>query len=135
MKYILWVINPFIDIIELFTKSDSNFEDKFILFLGRYTNNFGLSWFRPLLLYLISTYLVIVCIANGYEFTLSFEFALLNNTSFYDSFIPSFKISEGLNAIIGEESVPTKISLLTLKIWQGFLIYQIIRAFRRFFSK
>ncbi|WP_294967112.1 hypothetical protein [Sulfurimonas sp.] len=134
-KYVLCVINPFIDIIELFPKSDSNFEDKFIFFLGRYSNNFGLSWFRPLLLYLISTYLVIVCISNGYEFTSSFEFALLKDHLFYDYLIPSFKISDGLNAIIGEESVPTKISLLFLRVWQGFLIYQFIRAFRRFFSK
>lgn len=134
-RCILWVINPFIDIIELFPKSDSNFEDKSIFFLGRYSNNFGLSWGRPFLLYLISTYLVIVCISNKYDFTTSFEFALLKNPSFYDSLIPSFKISDGLNAIIGKELVSTKIGLLSLKIWQGFLIYQFIRAFRRFFSK
>ena len=134
-KCVLWVINPFIDIIELFHKSNSNFEDKSIFFLGRYSNNFGLSWFRPLVLYIVLSYLFVVCMSDQYYFSTLFEFALINESSFYDSLIPNFKISGDLASIIDNKEVPTKILFLLSKVMQGFLIYQFIRAFRRFFSK
>lgn len=117
--------------------------DRFILCLGE-TNNFGLNWWKPVLLLLgfclLFYFLIVVGISEKLDYCFYFNLNSLKNT--VNEFCKfSYTFPQLLNPIHDIDKIYKKdynfgfgvyILDYTLKLFIAFFIYQIISAFRKF---
>lgn len=111
------------------TQWNPSFGDKLTLWFNKFTNQFGMSWARPLVYLVISSLLLYACL----------YFSLLNNSSGYLILPPWENYWTFLNPMHKVEFMLPKywngwtyfIDLL-FRVIQALLIYQTIQAFRKF---
>lgn len=132
----IWLFQWLYDFYDLVIHSTIKWKnpfEKFRLWLFKYTNNFGVDWFRPAIIYLIISYLFFIQASNSYDFTLKLRFDALFDPDFIRFLNPIHKLS--LFELINEYTFKTAFIEFFAIITQGFLIYQIIRGFRKFSFK
>ncbi|PTX63490.1 hypothetical protein C8N46_10190 [Kordia periserrulae] len=117
--------------------------EKINLYLNKLTNNHGQNWIQPLVLLLISTafFFSIYCFSLGFKFELkSYQNieVFLKNCSYYFEFLNPIRKSDFLPKILLGSEKLRDISNVTYlidsvaKIFNGYLLYQFIAAFRKF---
>lgn len=141
-KMLKFFLNPFYDLFLVFfdKKKILTIGDKFILYVGKYTNNFGLSWFRAVIITLIGGGIIFYFYGLslspgpfifGFSSFSDFWINLWNNIPNYIKFLNpthDFQLIEGYKLNPGA-------SLLDFlgRIYISFGYYQVIKAFRKFF--
>lgn len=110
-------------------KRKSPFEG-FRIWIFKYSNNFGIDWIRPTIIYLALSYFLFVIGSDEYDFTLKMKLEAFVDPNFPRFLNPISKFSfNDLNE--GKRFISSFIDLIAI-ITQGFLIYQIIKGFRKF---
>lgn len=117
--------------------------DRFVLWLGQ-TNNFGLNWFKPVILILCFGFLFYCLIIIGVSDSLAYSFNFSSH-SFSTTFLELWRYIDALpqlmNPIHSLDRVFVKGEKLgfgahffdyTLKVFLAFFIFQIISAFRKY---
>jgi|APSaa5957512576_1039674.scaffolds.fasta_scaffold08494_2 hypothetical protein len=127
-----WIYDFYDLVIHSIFKSKNPFEG-FRVWVFKYTNNFGLDWVRPAIIYVIVSYLLFVIANDDYSFTLSLKFSALIEPNFPQFLNPINKFS--FSEITNQKTFKTSLVELIAIITQGFLIYQIIRGFRKYVLK
>ncbi|NQU51485.1 MAG: hypothetical protein HQ522_02990 [Bacteroidetes bacterium] len=137
-KFITWLVSPFYDFIDVFfvvplSSKRKNWADGVLMYFNKYSNRFGRYWVRPALLYLVISYLLFAWIGNYKIIFTKFRLDVLKDPLFARFLNPIHKIS--ISEILQHQnSFYSFLELFTL-IVQGYLIYQIIRSFRKFSFK
>ena len=135
-SFIIWLLTWIYDFFDLVIISVFKFKnpfEKFRLWLFKYTNNFGVEWFRPTIIYLIISYLFFTGASETYDFTWKIKFEAFVDPNFPRFLNPINKLS--LYDLSGNHSYLSAVIEFISMIAQGFLIYQIIRGFRKFSMK
>ncbi len=133
---IIWLfqwIYDFFDLVIHTILKWRNPSEKFRLWLFKYTNNFGIEWFKPAIIYLIISYGFFTFASGSYNFTINFRFDAFFDPNFIRFLNPIHKLS--LFDLSIEHTSKTAWFEFFAIIIQGFLIYQIIRGFRKFSFK
>jgi len=133
---IIWLFQWIYDFYDLaiysIFKRKNSFES-FRIWLFKYTNNFGLKWFRPSMIYIVISYILFVIANDSYEFTNVLKFDAFIDSNFLHFLNPINKLS--FFEITGKNTFKSSLIELLAIIIQGFLIYQIIRGFRKYTLK
>lgn len=127
-----WLYDLYDLVIHSAIKKRNPFEG-FRIWIFKYTNNFGIDWVRPTLIYLVLSYLLFVFANESYVFSTSFQFSALVDPHFPQFLNPINKFS--FSDATHPGSFKTALAELFAIIIQGFLIYQIIRGFRKYVLK
>ena len=127
-----WLYDLYDLVIYSAVKKRNPFEG-FRIWVFKYTNNFGIDWIRPTLIYIVLSYLLFVVANESYEFTSSFQFSAITNPDFPRFLNPINKFS--FSEVTQPNSFRTALAELFAIIIQGFLLYQLIRGFRKYVLK
>lgn len=111
-------------------ESYKSISDMIIVGVSWLSNGFGLYYLPALFWYLILSFLILVGISD-YEFTTNLNWGLIKEPEFWYFLNPTHKLSQ-ISGIVNEKSAVVVASNLFARIVQGFLIYQFIKAFRKF---
>ena len=123
--------------------------NKFILWLGRITNNFGTNWIKPIVMILLGTLFFHIVISISLSTKLFWRLDVFNISGTFSIFFdyPSLYFhllnpAHDLNRILGSKlfadpefkSVHWSVYALDMlhRIMYGFLLFQLIVAFRKF---
>jgi hypothetical protein len=88
-----------------------------------------------LVLYLLCSYLILVGISDyHFAFSSTIKSDLFFTPEFWHFLNPTHKLSQ-ISSIVKGNSAGVIAGNLFARIVQGFLIYQFIRAFRKFYTK
>lgn len=127
-----WIYDLYDLVIHSIFKRRNPFEGLRI-WIFKYTNNFGTDWIRPAILYVILSYLLFVVANENYVFTSTFKFSAMIDPNFPHFLNPLNKLS--FSELTNQNTFKTSFVELIAIVTQGFLIYQIIRGFRKFIIK
>jgi uncharacterized protein YjbI with pentapeptide repeats len=136
-----WLSNPFRDAYIIFTPSYNGYSksDKFIFFLNKYSNNFGLDWVRAILFTLgISIFLFIIYTSNlqnpnyrwGWHGFAQLWKVIEINSSYYCKFLYAAHSFDFMKEF--KPNIFANIIDIIGRILIGFGYYQIIKAFRKY---
>ena len=127
-----WIYDLYDLVIHSALKKRNPFEG-FRVWVFKYTNNFGIDWIRPSLIYIVLSYLLFIIASENYDFTKSIQFSAFIDPDFPKFLNPINKFS--FSDATHPGSFKTALAELFAIIVQGFLIYQIIRGFRKYVLK
>ncbi|MGD9994846.1 MAG: hypothetical protein AB7S69_16220 [Salinivirgaceae bacterium] len=142
LKFLVWLINPLFDFILVFFKKHKGFpiQDRLSLYLSKYSNDFGLDWFRASLLTLIGGGFIFYFYGLGLS-PGPFVFGWNDWNEYWSLFKEFFPYYiKFLNPTHDFEMIVTNNVNSIASLWDfigriyiSFGYYQIIKAFRKFF--
>ena len=106
-------------------KNDYSLSDRITLWFNNWTNDFGLNWWKPLLILLVLTLLFYLLLLW------SLDMPILNSDH-WQYIIQFLNPIHKFDWVIG--FLPNLINVI-FKVFEGLLIYQIIQAFRKYTRK
>ena len=117
--------------IEINRDNAVSFGDKFIVFVNKYSSDFGLSLGRPLILLLaIHLILFLLMILNGFDDLVMFRNVNLEST--WKGFVDFWVLLSPVRRSLDNGSSCTVFLDFLMRISSSFFIYHIIRATRKF---
>lgn len=112
-------------------KFKSDFGNYIMLSLNRFTNNYGRYWILPILIMLLGGIIPFSLIIFFSTCSLASVFDYLNYYFVYLNPTHSFKFIDGVNFNFAS----SLLDFLFGRVWNSYLIYQVIRGFRKYSSK